>query len=144
MCRVVVIEDGERSYQVLAKQAIDVVSLSYKPLDYPTFVLDQRRRELPPFVIKSGFMGGVQPAGGSTRCWLVPSPIAPGRCRVIPEVSACAASAAVAPPRMRLIRSRRRRASSKSNAAAAASILTCKLSIVSAMLSWTIKACLGF
>ena len=126
------------------KLAIDVVSLSYKPLDYPTFVLDQHRRELPAFVIESGLMGGVQPAGGSTRCWLVPSPIAPGRCRVIPEVSAVAAASAVAPPRMRLIRSRRRRAFSKFNAAAAASLLVCKLSIVSAMLSLTIKACLGF
>ena len=31
-----------------------------------------------PLVIGSGFFGFTQPGGGVIRCWLVPSPIAPG------------------------------------------------------------------
>lgn len=63
------------------------------------------------------------------RCWLVPKPMAPGLCRCSPEKSACPASSAVPPPRIRLILSRHRRASSKSRASAAASIFFCKVSI---------------
>ena len=87
------------------------------------------RPELPE-VMRSGFGGGFHSGGGIGRCLLVPRPMAPGRWRTRPEVSARAASAASAPPRRRLMRSRIRRASSKSRALAAASMSRCKSSIV--------------
>lgn len=86
---------------------------------------------LRPDVMTSGFRGGFHPGGQTGRCRLVPSPMTPGCWRAKSDVSACAASAALAPPRIRLMRSRRRRASSKSRALAAASILRCRTSMVS-------------
>lgn len=96
-----------------------------------------------PDVMRSGFGGGFHPGGGMGRCRLVPSPMAPGCWRTRPDVSACSASAALAPPRIRWIRSRRRRASSKSSARAAASILRCRSSIVSAIMVQRATAALG-
>ena len=81
--------------------------------------------------MRSGFGGGFQSGGGTGRCRLVPSPMDPGCWRTRPDVSACAASSALAPPRIRVMRSRRRRASSKSRALAAASILRRRSSILS-------------
>ena len=86
---------------------------------------------LRPDVMRSGFGGGFHSCGVTGRCRLVPRPMAPGRCRTKPDVSACSASAALAPPRIRLMRSRMRRASSKSSTLTAASILRCKSSIAS-------------
>lgn len=91
----------------------------------------RRARADRPAVIGSGFEGGCQSGGGDRRWRLVSRPIAPGRGRVSPEVSANSASTAEAPPRIRLILSRFRRASSKSRARAAASILCRNVSIVS-------------
>lgn len=81
--------------------------------------------------MRSGFGGSFHSGGGTGRCRLVPSPMAPDRWRSKPDVSACAASAAFAPPRIRLMRSRIRRASSKSRALAAASIASWRYSTVS-------------
>jgi hypothetical protein len=88
-----------------------------------------------PDVIGSGLGDGRQSAGGVTRCWLVPKPIAPGCWRVSPEKSAAAASASVAPPRIIRIISRYRCASSKFSARAAPSIFARRVSMVSVILS---------
>jgi hypothetical protein len=93
--------------------------------------------------MRSGFGGGFHPGGGTGRCRLVPSPMAPGCWRTRPDVSACATSAALAPPRIRLMRSRMRRASSKSRALAAASILRWRSSIVSVITTQRAVATLG-
>jgi hypothetical protein len=73
----------------------------------------------------------------------VPNPIAPGCWRTKPDVSACAASTALAPPRIKLMRSRRRRASSKSSTLAAASILRWRSSMVSVIIAQRAAAVLG-
>ena len=96
-----------------------------------------------PDVMSSGLVGAFHPAGGTGRCWLVPSPMEPGCWRTKSDVSACAASAALAPPRIRLMRSRRRRASSKSRALAAACILRCRSTMVSFIPLNARKATLG-
>lgn len=96
-----------------------------------------------PDVIRSGFGGGFHPGGGTGRCRLVPNPIAPGCWRTKPDVSACAASMALAPPRIKLMRSRRRRASSKSSMLAAASILRWRSSMVSVITAQRATAALG-
>lgn len=96
-----------------------------------------------PDVLRSGFDGGFHPGGGVGRCRLVPSPMAPGCWRTKPDVSACAASPALAPPRIMLMRSRIRRASSKSRALAAASILRWRSSMVSVITTQRAAAALG-
>lgn len=96
-----------------------------------------------PDVMRSGFGGGVHPGGGTGRCRLVPSPIDPGCWRIKPDVSAWAAPAALAPPRIRLIRSRRRLASSKSRLRAAVSILRRRSSIASVTAAQRTSATLG-
>ena len=90
----------------------------------------RRHLRFRPDVMGSGFGGAFQSGGVTGRCRLDPSPMAPERWRASPEVSASAASVALAPPRIRLMRSRIRRASSKSRACAAASISRWRSSIV--------------
>lgn len=94
------------------------------------------RRPLPD-VIGSGLGGGFQPCGGFIRGWLVPKPIDPGCWRSNLAKSACAASVALAPARIKLILSRHRFASSKSSARAASSILSCNVCIVSSIIPET-------